>query len=233
MSGDQVVRHGTPGEPEMPSDEAESLEPIHAHLEAMLGEVENVFHELVSDMAHIDVLHVGASAKRPFQTLVTSGMSDLPMTVPPDTQSPRYVELMLTLPATWHIDKDSFRNEVWYWPFRLLKELALLPHKHATWLGWGHTIPNGDPPRPYAPNTKLCGALVMPSLLVPRDFHTLQINQEKEIFFFAVYPLYAEEMELKMRSGLDALLERFDQAKIKDLIDIGRENVARKRFGLF
>ena len=40
-------------------------------------------------------------------------------------------------------------------------------------------------------------------------------------------------MELKVRQGLDALLDRLDKAKIKDLVDISRENVARKRFGLF
>ena len=91
----------------------------------------------------------------------------------------------------------------------------------------------GYPPQPYAPNTKLCGALILPSLTVPKGFHTLRISGEKEIFFFAVYPLYAEEMELKMHAGLDALLERFDRAKIRDVVDLSRENVARERFGPF
>src|SRR5690606_27736593 len=81
--------------------------------------------------------------------LVTSGMSDLPMSVPEDAGCPGFAELMVTLPAGWKLDQASFQDENWYWPVRLLKSLARLPHKHATWLGFGHTVPNGHPAGPY------------------------------------------------------------------------------------
>ena len=46
-------------------------------------------------------------------------------------------------------------------------------------------------------------------------------------------PLFEEEMHLKLRSGTDALLERFGKRGISDIVDPARPNVARKRFGLF
>ena len=57
---------------------------------------------------------------------------------------------MAALPGDWRLTADDFKDERWYWPVRQLKYLARLPHKHATWLGFGHTIPNGDSAEVYA-----------------------------------------------------------------------------------
>lgn len=232
LSGDPIYRHGPETEWQVPQGEM-CLEQISEHIERHIGEVETVFHEIASDTVHIDVHFVKPSPAQPFNRLVTSGMSDLPMTVPEQAGAPRFAELMLTLPAYWQLDQESFESEQWYWPIRLLKLLARLPHKHATWLGFGHTVPNGDPAEAYAPNTKLCGAIILPPVSVPEDFGALQIDATKTITFYSVVPLYQEELQLKLRSGSGKLLELFDSKGVNDLIDPGRANVARKRFGFF
>jgi hypothetical protein len=151
-------------------------------------------------------------------------MSDLPMSTPPDAGVPRHAELMITLPPDWKLDKESFEDERWYWPVRLIKTLARLPHKYGTWLGWGHTVPNGDPAQPYAADVQFDGCILLPSISVPDDFHRLRIDADKEIAFFAIVPLYKEEL---------ALLERFDKKRIGDAVDVHRANAGRKLFGLF
>jgi hypothetical protein len=155
------------------------------------------------------------------------------MTIPDGADVPKHAELMITVPGDWKLDQESFKDESWYWPVRLIKMLARLPHKYATWLGFGHTVPNGDPALPYAPNTELCGAIVLPSVTAPAEFHKLRIDERKEIAFFSVLPLYEEEMAFKLRKGTDALLERFDRHGVNDIVDPARRNVAKKRFGLF
>jgi hypothetical protein len=100
-------------------------------------------------------------------------------------------------------------------------------------LGWGHTIPNGDPAEAYARDTKLAGSIILPPVSVPSEFSTLRINESKEITFLAVVPLYPEEMDLKLRAGSEALLQKFDKAGVGDVVDPVRKNVAKKRFGLF
>lgn len=209
------------------------LEEISAHIDANLGPVETVFHELVSDTVHIDIHFVLPTPARPFTTLVTSGMSDLPMSVPEGSAAPRYAELMITLPPDWKLDSESFNSEEWYWPLRLLKTLARLPHKYSTWLGLGHTMPNGDPSEPYAPNTRLSGAMIIPPLSAPESFHTLRIDEEKTIAFYSVLPLYSAEMDLKLRKGANALFDKLDAKHIGDVVDLQRPDVAKKRFGLF
>lgn len=232
LSGSPIYQHGEPTAWEAPTGE-EFIEEISAHIEAYLGPVETVFHEIVSDTVHIDVHVVKPTAECPFIRLVTSGMSDLPMTTPDRPDIPRYVELSVTLPPDWRLDQTSFEDEAWYWPIRLLKSLARLPHKHQTWLGWGHTVPNGDPPEPYAANTDLCGAILLPSITAPAAFRELHIPGVKNITFYAVVPLHEREMNLKLRSGTDALTELFGKKRVTDVVAIRRKDVTRKTFGLW
>lgn len=233
MSGQPIFRY-TDGEKEWEAPHGEEcIEEISDHIENYIGEVSMVFHELISDTVHIDVHHVKPTKERPFHILVTSGMSDLKMNVPADVNSAHYMELMVTLPEDWKIDEESFKDEKWYWPIRQLKFLARFPHKFETWLAWGHTIPNGDPAESFSDNTKLSGSIILPSVNVPKEFGSLEINKDKIIEFYSIVPLYDEEMKLKLNKGSDLLLDKFDQYGISDLITIDRKNVAKKRFGIF
>jgi|SRR5437868_10056816 len=204
---------------------------ITAHVERHLGPVTRVFRDDPGDM-QIDVLHAAPTSTRPVHTLITSGMSILPMQVPAGSDSPRHLELMMTLPQAWE-PGESIQDEQ-NWPVRQLQSLARYPHQRNSWLGWGDVVPNADPPRPLARDTQLCGVIIVPSLLVPTDFYELATGAQTVAFYGAV-PLYKEEMAMKSREGMAPLLERLADRGITDLIDLKRRNVAvRKRlFGLF
>lgn len=212
---------------------AEQMDPIAAHIAAHLGTAGLVFHETDADAVHLDIHVVEPSAQFPFARLVTSGMSDRPMAIPDGLDAPRYAELVMTLPGDWKLDEESFKDGRWYWPVALLRYLASFPQKHQTWLGWGHTVPNGEPPKPYAGTTALCGAILLSPIGVPDAFQRLRVSDEKEIAFYSVVPLYKEEIDLKVRVGTDELLNRFLSKHVTDVIGPDRLNVAKKMFGLF
>lgn len=233
-SGGEVLRH-KPRERdfEMAVGDDETIEAISRHIEEYVGEVDGVFHEIVSDLVHVDVHIVRPTDQRPFHTLVTSGMSDRPMNVPAGAEMFQYAELMIYLPADWPLDESDLKDESNYWPIRLLKVLARLPHEYDTWLAMDHTVPNGDPPEPYAPNTGfVCAMLAVPEM-ESEDFWRLEIDEEKTINFFAVVPLYPEETTFKLKRGPERLLQRFGREDIPQVIDVSRKNVCRKRFGVF
>jgi hypothetical protein len=232
LCGNPIYRHSEPTPWSAPQGE-EFIEQIAAHIEKHLRPVHTVFHELISDTVHIDVHIVKPTREFPYVRLVTSGMSDLPMTTPGDVEAPDYIELMMTLPPDWKTDSVSFDDESWYWPVRLIKGLARLPHKYQTWLGYGHTVPNGNPAEPYAPTTDLCGAIILPPVSAPADFHQLDIPGIKTITFYSVVPLYANEMDFKLRLGTDKLLERFDRKGFNDLVALKRADVTAKKFWLW
>ncbi len=207
------------------------LQQIRSHVERYIGRIDRVFPGDPAQ-ATADVLHIAPVDSRPYHTLVTAGMSNVAMHVPPDVTAPHRLELMMTLPEGWK-PSDDIRDERAHWPTRLLQSLSRLPRERDSWLGWGHTVPNGDPPRPLAPHTELCGVILAPSLLVPVAFYELNIDGER-VSFYSIIPLYREELELHAREGMAALLERLLHKDINDVVFLKRKNVARKKlFGLF
>ena len=111
------------------SGDAELIGDISRHVCRCVGKIDVVFHEIVSDDLHIDVHHVRSSWRRRFELLVTSGMSERPMSVPDESECP-YAELAILLPRAWPLNEEAFRNEDHYWPIRLLKFLARFPHEN-------------------------------------------------------------------------------------------------------
>jgi Suppressor of fused protein (SUFU) len=225
-SGQPVYRHTPKDRDFEPAfGDARAIGAISRHVGRYVGPVGHVFHEVVSDLVHIDVHLVPPQPGRPFVTLVTSGMSDRPMALPPDCDAPAVAELLLCLPADWPLEPTDFKDEANFWPIRLLKFLARLPHEYDTWLGFGHTVPNGDPPQPYADGTGLCCALIVPPTQFDSRLDQLALSDDKVIQFYAVVPLYREEMAFKLRHGSEELLRRFTAAGVCELLDPHRPNV--------
>src|SRR4051812_26455158 len=76
---------------------------IDRHIEEHFGSIEYVLHEIASHLVGVHIYVVGPTEERPFRTLITSGMSELPMTVPAGHDISPYAELMIALPADWPI----------------------------------------------------------------------------------------------------------------------------------
>jgi hypothetical protein len=242
QAGDSILRHSESKHHQLEEVSGKShLEEISNHVEKYIGNIESVFHEIVSSIVHIDILYIKPSDKYPFHILVTSGMSDKPMIVPKGAEGHQFAELVVLLPKSWPLEFENNKvfvdeiDEENYWPIRWLKILAYLPHKYYSWIGWGHTIPNGENASPFAENTKLGCILVMPSLTMPNDFFKLRTQDEMTIEFFCMYPLYKEEMDYKLKNGIDKLLDKFDKYAIKDIIELDRPNTCIKNgpFGLW
>lgn len=217
-----------------PASGDSSMEEISDHIEKYIGKIEMVFHELISDKVHIDVHWVKPTEERPFHTLVTTGMSDKPMTTPPGVENLEYAELSICLPENWKISDEDFKDENNFWPVRLLKFTARFPHEYDTWLGCGHTMPNGNLAEPFAENTQLNTMLLLPSIVFDPEFHQL-VLPDKVINFYTIIPLYTAETELKLKKGVEALFDGFNKYNVSDVLDINRPNsVGRKKlFGLF
>jgi hypothetical protein len=84
---------------QVPDDQAGKTVACPECGETHLGEIHDVYHELISDLVHIDIHHVAPDDERPFHTLVTSGMSDLPMTVPEGVEALRFRAQRRAAPA--------------------------------------------------------------------------------------------------------------------------------------
>jgi len=222
-----------------PEAGADHVEELTGFLEEFLGQNSFVWHEIVSDKVHIDVLAFSPSTGRNFWTFVTSGMSDLPMEVPEAVQDPKavsYSELVISLPADWfETDEDGsipdrvLRDGERYWPIRELKWTARFPHEYGTWIWLGHSIPNGDPAEPFADNTTMSGVVLLPLITWPEEKLSFRRSDGERVNFLGIYPVYDDEMRLKLERGTEALETAFAGARVTEVLDISRQSAARKR----
>lgn len=209
-------------------------EALDHHLGRHLGDDWVVWHEIVSDLVHLDVAMWRPTEERPAYTFVTQGMSDLPMSIPAELAAQGmtpYAELMVTLPADWPVPSGPSDTAPWqddnaYFPVRALKMLGRLPHEYDTWLGFGHTIPNGDPPEPLCDGTELVGWLLLPPVSMPQEFSTVA-TPAGSVELFALVALTADEMDLKLRRGVESLFDGFERHGVSDLLDVRRRSSLR------
>lgn len=203
-------------------------EAIADHVAREIGPIHGIFELAPAQEASLPmaVLHVPATEFKPFQLLVTAGMSAEPMPVPEDLEGPRpdpFIELVIGLPADWPTENPG---EAHAWPIRLLADLATFPSEFGSWLGEGHTIPHGDPMVPYAPGTQMCCALVAPALTIPQEGQLIPLGPGRAARLFGVVPLFEREVELKLNEGVARLFERLDEHRVTEVLSPDRRSVA-------
>jgi hypothetical protein len=169
----------------------------------LFGPCDNVLHEMIPFVPHIDVYRHTPSKRRDFYTFVTGGMSDLPMTAPEELGTDCHrVELVF-----YAADDRPIYGE-------LLRRMAHFPHDNATWLHWGHTMPNGQPPAPIFDDGPLDSLFFMPSIVRPdSELGKRLLWQGEPINLVWCVPITTAECNLKLERGADALYDVVERNK--------------------
>ncbi len=188
----------------------ESREEIYREF---FGKPQSVSHEVFPLMPHIDVfVYAPGHAGRTWYTLASGGMSDRPMILEegvPRSFARRETILYCKTPDLEYIDMVRF--------------FARFPHQNSTWLGPGHTIPNGDPPAPLFENSQLCAVLLLDSVVLPdRQLADKVVLDGDPVDFLWIVPITQAELDYKLKNGCDALLDLFDKVKHPVVLDRGR-----------
>ena len=205
------------------------VEEVEAYFAALFPDSEHsVLHEIASDLIHVDVHVLSPSAAHDYYVIFTTGMSDLPMCVPPempDADTYKHAELFMYLPPDWDpkkaLEMDGDTPNENFWPLSFIKYLARLPHEYQTWLGEGHTIPNGPNYTPILPNSRM-SAFVLIELEAPSE---TQAKDGQTLRFYMVQPLSEAETEYKLEHGMDALTARFAEKNVPLVADIHRKSL--------
>ena len=180
----------------------------------MFGPIETVSHEVLTLSPHIDVYIHPPTERRGFTTLVTGGMSDRRMNAPPQVRwEARRTEILLYVSEV----KEEYLG--------LLRYFAHFPFDLDTWLGHGHTIPNGQPAAPLFDHSELDSALLIHTIVRPDNTlpQELVIDGDPVSFLWLV-PLTMAECDLKLREGISAVLDLFDRMKHPILLDERRRS---------
>lgn len=196
----------------------EEMDAIEEHIKEHFGEFPTVYHEIHSPDIHVDICCVPPTEERNYYTLVTMGMGAHVMNIPDDLPKEQFgrAELVICLPRDWKLGET---DDEWYWPIALIKNLARLPINCDTWLGWGHSVDNQEP---FAPNTELCGSVLVRPADVDEEAEVCELPNGDNVRFFEILPLYRGEMNFKIDASAEALLERMKG--VSHIVDVNREN---------
>ncbi|RPK15236.1 suppressor of fused domain protein [Priestia endophytica] len=210
----------------MPEIKGNNHDIILDHITKYFGSVKTTISEIVpGSRVSVNVHVIPPSVDKGFLTLVTTGMSDEPMDYSKEESEFKYAELLLKLPPDWEIDKDYVGNQEYYWPLSWLKKVAHIPHVYEGWLEEEVILPNGEPPQPFASNTKLsCIMICRPSESGLDSVHTAQ----GKVHVYTLVPIYEEERDLALEKGHEYLLKKMHEKGISDVLDINRVNVGRE-----
>ena len=202
---------------------------VLAHLEPLLGPVETVYDEVLSDQVQLYVLVFAPTGHRDFWTLVTCGMSTRPMAAPKgmdDPSSCERAELVICLPPDWFgSDLKQLKRDGKAWPIEVLKYAARFPHLYDSWLWIGHTLATEEPPEPFDPATEFCAFAVAVPLGWPKEKWKMAAHDGRSISFLTIIPLYSGELRFALDKGFSALLDLFDEARINELLDPTRPSL--------
>ena len=228
--GSKIYRHkeGPGNQIWVPNQSCVHMEAVCAHFDRLYpGRESIVLHEIVSHLVHIDVHVLKPTENENFYVIFTTGMSDLPMTMPAEMPESHYLhlaELFMYLPASWDFEAAAGPDATaeGFWPVELLKFLARMPHEYATWLGYGHTIPNGPNYNNLIPNSEMAAAVLVD---VGRDISELTTENGETINIYMVAPISQAECEFKLEKGMDALLQLFQENDVPFITDIYRGSV--------
>jgi Suppressor of fused protein (SUFU) len=217
--GSKYIRHGErtaswmPGFPQFST--LPYLERREAVYEQMFGKCALVYDDLFPGLIpHIDVyVHEPGFQGRDFYTLVTGGMSDMPMTMPLDAPAefPRRAEIVFYLPPSEAPKRD-------YGSF--LSTSARFAYDYQTWLYWGHTIPNGDPPKPIFAGMNFVSVLFLFPLFGPDNKLADHLVLDGDpVHFLWIVPLTLAEHRYKLAHGTEALQAVFNRVRLPFVFD--------------
>ncbi len=199
------------------------IEIIEDYITENFGEIETVFHEIVSPDIHLDIYVIPPTEDNNYYKLITVGMGAYKMTVPKLYKKYDFAraELIAYLPPDWDIKSE---DEKYYWPVRMMKTVAGLPICDDTWIGFGHTFSKDDENSPFAENTGFCSMMLLTPLNKDYQRVDFALKGKGRINFYQLFPLYEEELDVKMSKGLNELFARFSDEDLVPVINIERQN---------
>lgn len=204
-------------------------EEVCAHFETLFPDREEIVcHEIFSDLVHIDIYIRKPNAEQDFYVIYTTGMSDMPMNLPKELAKHKellYNELYMFLPSNWKFadagNQMTEEEQKDAWILQYIKFLARFPHEYHTWLAYGHTLPNGPEYAPLCDGTKMGGVVFTQT---GGDLGCVKASDGNIINLLMVLPAYQEEIEYKLKYGMDGLNEVFEKNDLPIVLDLKRPN---------
>ena len=206
----------------------EELSELDKYIQTAFGTYKEVIHELSSPDIHLDVCVVDPTEESPFYKLVTVGAGAYRMNVPEKYREweLEHAEYVICVPADWKLQCPGMN---YYWPIKVLKDMARLPVWGNTWLAFGHTSQADEAGSPYASGTSFNSVVLDLAPSLDGEPAHVRLSSGKLLNFYQLIPLYPEELKFKMENNSEVLLDKLDELGIQyRVVDVNRKGIGRE-----
>lgn len=167
---------------------------VESHIEKYFGPISFVLSQVKYQDILLDIAVIEPDSERNFYVLVTLGLGSYQMhNQNAASNKLDRCELMIMLDPSWVIPSN---DEDWYWPIRLLKEMAHEVIEQDHFLDWGYCYSQHVP---FAPGTQLSYAMLcglnkfFESKSQALRYEFEQDSDSLEVAFYLVLPMYQNE----------------------------------------
>ena len=183
---------------------------IESYINETFGQYEQVLHEIISPDIHLDIAMIPPQEGRDYYTLCTIGAGAYRMDIDKQTRLDyllsEHSEYIIYLPSDWKLDSESFKDEKYYWPVRLLGRIARLPLYTDSWLCVGHSVGTEDG-LPYTDDLPYNNSLLIyPGSDILHPKASCNLSSGKTVMFHQILPITQEELEFKEENKTTDLL---------------------------
>lgn len=192
------------------------------HIRQYFGEEDTIVVGRGQNQFSMDLFVIPPREDHDYYTIVTVGLSHQPLPNP-ITKKTQRLEMVINLPKDWHMDTQEWSNIRWFWPIRMILDIATHAISEDIIIGPGTTIglPEGET---YESSTKLCCALMLYPGVFGRQSYACELSDGQRVDFLQVIPLYKEEWQLKVNGSLEMLLKLCPD-RVLEVIQPDRLNV--------
>jgi hypothetical protein len=162
--------------------------------------------------------------------LLTSAFHNYQMPVPEKLQGYEFGQLYFCIPEYW--DLTNTENPEVRWLFDWLIRIATYTITNNTWLGDGHTYNCTKYGKQLSPAIRQDHLFISSPNYLDEELKPVEL-EDKIINFWALIPLFGDEMDYKQGKGTVKLKKKFLLKGVTEKLDEFRQSCLRNRWLFF
>jgi len=164
------------------------------------------------------------------KVLLTSSFHSYQMPVPEKLQGYDYGELYFCVPEYWDLTKIE-TPEV-RWMFEWLTRITAYTIKNNTWLGDGHTYNCTKYGKQLSTSMRQDHLFISCPDYLEEELKPIEM-ENKTIYFWALIPIFGDEMDFKQGKGTVKLKKKFLLKGVTEKLDAFRQSCLKNRWLFF
>lgn len=179
---------------------------LDQHIKQFFGK-----YQILFKTERYELLHISPTEERPFNLIVTKGLSGRQLNVPlgVDPLANSRLELCLCLPLEWEFNNAEEYN---LWPINTLCELINFVLSTDEFVGFGYTFSQG---KVLHTSTSFVGGMLTAVGHYPARCQELSLSDNSVVHFFELVFLYPMEIAYRQSHSAADLLERFYMQRVE------------------